>query len=67
MWHLVFKKNISLILSLNEITPWSTVSQVESKDKSCSSCVAERSLSVRKQKSKNVFEREGQTKTHQGF
>ncbi|XP_068897747.1 receptor-type tyrosine-protein phosphatase U-like isoform X5 [Tenebrio molitor] len=24
MWHLVFKKNISLILSLNEITPWST-------------------------------------------
>jgi hypothetical protein len=33
IWHLVIEKNISIILSLNEITPWSTVSQVESKDK----------------------------------
>jgi hypothetical protein len=33
IWDLVIEKNTSVILSLNEITSLSTVSQIESKDK----------------------------------
>jgi hypothetical protein len=32
IWDLVIEKNVSVILSLNKITPLSTVGQVKSKD-----------------------------------
>jgi protein tyrosine phosphatase len=58
-WDLVVEKNISVILTLNEITGPSIVSQVESKGKKYhNSCIAERSLCARKEEIKSVFEPE---------